>query len=431
LGNSPAFARDPLSYLAAVTRDHGDIVGLRFGIRPAVLVNSPGAVEEVLIRNHRNFIKNKFFWRHVKAIFGQGLLTSNGELWQRQRRLAAPAFTPQRVASYGPDMVRHAARMLDDWTVGAPRDVHEDILALALIIALDTLCRAEVRTDTADLGHAVEMLAIEIAARRNRTFLIPDWVPLPGHIRYRRALAVFDGFVRQVIAERKADGRDRGDLLSALIRARDEAGQPMSDEQLRDEIITLLLAGHETTALTLSWTFYLLGLHPEADAKLADELGRVLGGRAPTVADIPALKFTEHVILESLRLYPPIWIFGRRAVSDCEIGGYSVPGGTIVQISPWLLHRDPRYFDEPAAFRPERWASGLAEKLPRFAYVPFAGGPRVCIGNRFALLEAVLLLATIAQRYRLELRSPAPIAPLASISLRPRGGVWVEPVPRA
>jgi cytochrome P450 len=205
----------------------------------------------------------------------------------------------------------------------------------------------------------------------------------------------------------------------------------MSDRQLRDEVITLLIAGHETTALALSWTWYLLSQNPQADAKLAAELREVLGGRAPTVSDLPRLRYTEQVITESMRLYPPAWGIGREAIADCEIGGYAIPAGTTVIISAWLSHRNPKHFPEPLAFRPERWAGDFAATLPRFAYIPFGGGPRICIGNRFAMMEAVLVLATVAQRFRLEWQPDHPVVPLPSITLRPKGGVWVKPVPRA
>jgi cytochrome P450 len=216
-----------------------------------------------------------------------------------------------------------------------------------------------------------------------------------------------------------------------LIAARDDDGRSMTDRQLRDEVITLLLAGHETTALALSWTWYLLSQHPDVDAKLAAELRDVLGGRAPTVDDLPNLRLTEQVVTEAIRLYPPAWGFGREAIADCEIDGYAVPAGTTIIISPWVLHVDPRHFEHPTEFRPERWSGDLARRLPRFAYIPFGGGPRICIGNRFAMMETELILATTAQRFRLERQSDHPVVPLPSITLRPKGGIRVKPVPRA
>jgi cytochrome P450 len=431
LGNMLEFNRDVLRYYNEWAREYGDIVALQLGAWPVVLLNNSDYAEYVLVRNHRNFIKFPLFFRQVRAIFGQGLLTSEGEFWHRQRRLAAPAFHAQRVASYGDVMVRDTERMLASWQPGELRDAHADMMALTLRIAAKTLFNAEVDEDVADIGRAFNTIAEEIAVRVRRPFLIPDVIPTPSNVRYARGLRRVDRLVTTIIKERQAHGGDRGDLLSMLMLARDDEGRPMTEQQLRDEVITLLLAGHETTALALSWTWYLLSQHPDVDAKLAAELQEVLGGRAPAVSDLPRLRYAEQVVTEAMRLYPPAWGFGREAVADCEIGGYAIRAGTTVIVSPWVSHRDPRYFDEPTRFRPERWADDFAAKLPRFAYIPFGGGPRICIGNRFAMMEAVLVLATVAQRFRLEWQRDRAVVPLPSITLRPKDGVWVKPVPRA
>jgi cytochrome P450 len=430
LGNMLDFSRDVLRYYIEWARDYGDIVSLRLAGWPVVLLNNPDYAEYVLVRNPRNFIKFPLFFRHVRAIFGQGLLTSEGEFWHRQRRLAAPAFHPQRVASYGDVMVQDTERMLATWQPGELRDVHADMMALTLRIAAKTLFNAEVDKDVAEIGQAFNTIVEEIARRVRRPLRIPDAIPTPGNIRYLRGVRRIDRLVNAIIKERQAHGGDRGDLLSMLMMARDDDGKPMTDQQLRDEVITLLLAGHETTALALSWTWYLISQHPKVDATLAAELRKVLGGRLPTVGDLPHLRYTEHVVTEAMRLYPPAWGFGREARAACEIGGYAIPAGTTVIISPWVSHRDPRYFDKPTAFRPERWSGDFAATLPRFAYIPFGGGPRICIGNRFAMMEAVLVLATVAQRFRLEWQYDRPVVPLPSITLRPKDGVWVKPVPR-
>jgi cytochrome P450 len=430
LGNLLDFSRDVLRYYQEWTRDYGDIVSLRFGAWPAVLISNSDYAEYVLVKNHRNFIKFPLFFRHVRAIFGQGLVTSEGEFWHRQRRLAAPAFHAQRVATYGEVMVHDTERMLTGWRAGEVRDVHTDMMALTLRLAAKTLFNAEVEEDVSDIGKAFNAITEEIVLRGRRPFRIPDMIPTPGNIRYMRGVRRIDQLVNTIIHERKRQGGDHGDLLSMLMLARDDDGRPMSDRQLRDEVITLLIAGHETTALALSWTFYLLSLNPEADAKLAAELREVLGGRAPTVADLPRLKYTEQVITESMRIYPPAWGIGREALADCEIGGYAIPAGTTVIISAWVSHRNPRYFPDPLAFRPERWEGDFAASLPRFAYIPFGGGPRICIGNRFAMMEAVLILATVAQRFRLQWQADHPVVPLPSITLRPQGGVWVKVEPR-
>jgi cytochrome P450 len=430
LGNLLEFSRDVLRYYTEWTREYGDIVALRLGGWPAVLINRPDYAEYVLVKNPQNFIKFPFFFRHVRAIFGQGLLTSEGELWHRQRRLAAPAFHSQRLAGYGDATVRYTERMLDNWQPDDLRDVHADIMALTLRIAAKALFDAEVERDVAQIGRAFSAVVEEIAFRLRRAYAIPDAIPLPGNIRYVRGVRRIDRLVTKIIRERRERGEDRGDLLSMLMLARDDEGQPMSEKQLRDEVITLLLAGHETTAVALSWTWYLLAQHPDADASLAAELQDVLGGRAPTVGDLPQLRFTEQVVTEAMRLYPPAWGFGREALADCEIDGYAIPAGTTIIISPWVTHRDPRYFEQPTAFRPERWSGDFARQLPRFAYMPFGGGPRICIGNRFAMMEAVLILATMAQRFRLQWDRTHPVVPLPSITLRPKGGVWVKPAAR-
>ena len=431
LGNMLEFRRDLLRYYLEWSRDYGDIVSLNLAGWPVVLLNNPDYAEYVLVRNHRNFIKFPLFFRKVRAIFGQGLLTSEGEFWHRQRRLAAPAFHAQRVAGYGDAMVRDTERMLATWRAAEQRDVHADMMALTLRIAAKALFNAEVEKGIADIGQAFNAVADEIAVRIRRPILIPDAIPLPGNIRYLRGVRRIDRLVDAIIKERQADGGDRGDLLSMLMLARDDEGQPMTTQQLRDEVITLLLAGHETTALALSWTWYLLSQHPEVDAKLAAELNDVLGGRAPTVNDLPRLRYAEHVVNEAMRIYPPAWGFGREALAECEIAGYAIPAGTTVIISPWVSHRNPRYFEDPAAFRPERWDNDFAATLPRFAYIPFGGGPRICIGNRFAMMEAVLVLATVAQRFRMELQNDRPVVPLPSVTLRPKDGVWIKPSPRS
>jgi cytochrome P450 len=429
-GNLLDLSRDILRYYDEWSRQYGDVVALRLAAWPAILLNRPEYIEYVLVKNHRNFIKFPFFFRHVRAIFGQGLLTSEGEVWHRQRRLMAPAFHDQRLAGYGEATVRFSERMLENWQPGAPRDLHVDMMALTLSIAAKTLFDAEVEDEVAEISQAFTTIADEIAVRFRLPLRIPDAIPTPGNIRYARGVRRIDRLVNRIIRERRQQGGDRGDLLSMLMMAKDDHGRPMSERQLRDEVITLLLAGHETTALALSWTWYLLSRHPDTDAKLASELRHVLDGRAPTVSDLPRLSFTGRVVTEAIRLYPPVWGFGREAVADFELGGYAISKGTTIIISPWVLHRSPCYFERPMEFRPERWSNDFASHLPRFAYIPFGGGPRICIGNRFAMMEAVLILATVAQRFRLELQTNRPAVPFPSITLRPKDGVWVKPMRR-
>ena len=427
LGHAVQLARDPLGFFTECHREYGDIVALRLGAWPILLISDPDLIEPILVKNHRDFVKNSVFWRQVTAVFGKGLLTSEGDFWHRQRRLAAPAFAGQRLARYGEVMVRHTQQLLSGWEAGQERDLHTDMMSLTLRIAAETLFGSEVKEDIEEIDHALNALTDEIATRLARPIVIPDAVPLPGHIRYRRGLRKIEHVIARITGERRSRNQDTGDLLSMLMLARDEHGQPMSDQQLRDEAVTILLAGHETTALALSWTWHLLIGHPDLEERLAAEVRDVLSERPATVEDLPKLRFTEQVVLESMRLYPPAWAVGREALHDCQIGGYAVPAGTTVYMSPWVVHRSPRFFDMPEEFRPERWQGDFAKQLPRFAYFPFGGGPRVCIGNRFAMMEAVLILATMVQHFRIERAKGCPVKPLPSITLRPKGGVWVIP----
>lgn len=428
LGSIVAFGRDPLGFLMDNARAHGDLVKMDLAGWPTLLVSDMQAIETILVKEHRNFVKNENVWRHVRAVFGQGLLTSEGELWQRQRRLAAPPFAGRQLLGYGPDMVAITRDLIGRWRDGAIIDIHPEMMDLTLRVAAKAFFDSEVEEDIKDIDHAVNDLIGEMKARFRRPFLIPDWVPLAGHLRYRRAIATVERVVSRMIAERRESGLDgRADFLSRLMAARDEAGNPMSDTLLGDEARTLLLAGHETTALALSWSMHLLGANPTAQARMHEELDAVLGGREVTVDDLPALKYTESVVTEAMRVYPPAWVIGRESVGPFEAGGRSFGPGTTVFISQWVLHRDPRYYDDPEAFRPERWLDGeLARRLPRFAYMPFGGGPRICIGQRFAMIEAVMLLATIAQGFAVEWQAERKITPYPSITLRPEGGVWVR-----
>ena len=425
LGNLPEFGTDVLGFFTSAARTHGDIAYMRLAGRPAYLLTNPAHIEQVLVTQHQNFIKHSFFWRHVGAVFGNGLLTSEGSFWLRQRRLAQPAFHRDRIAAYGEVMIAYTERMLDEWTAGETREVHDDLMHLTLLIVCKVLFDADVAGDVRAVGEALDLALKEVAARFRRPFRIPDALPIPGNIRYRRAVRALDDVVYRIIADHQTHG-SRGDLLDMLMQARDEEGAPMSDRQLRDEAITIMLAGHETTALALSWTLALLSANPAADAELRRELEEIVGDRPPTVADVPRLRYTEMVVMEGMRLYPPAYALGREAIAECEIGGYRIPAGGTLFMSPWVMHRDPRFFEDPLEFRPARWADGLAARLPRFAYFPFGGGPRICIGNRFAMMEAVLLLACIARRFRLVMDPACRLVPFPSITLRAAHGVRMQ-----
>ena len=320
-------------------------------------------------------------------------------------------------------MVQATERMLDGWRIGEVRDLHADMMALTLRIVAETLFGVGIEADIPRIEAAVADLSREMAARMVRPILIPDAVPLPGHLRYRHGLACIEDVATRIIRERRTAPTTGNNLLDALMEARDETGASMSDRQIRDEAVTFLLAGHETTALALTWALHLLGQHPEDSAALAAEARAVLGERPATFEDLKRLTFAEQVVNESLRLYPPAWLIGREAGRDCEISGHAVPKGTPLYTCPWVLHRDPRFWTKPLAFRPERWAMNTDAPVPRFAYMPFGGGPRICIAQRFAVMEAVLILASIARRFRLVPTQEGPVVPFPSITLRPAAAV--------
>jgi len=428
LGNLPEFKRDRLGFFDDLHRRFGDAVSVRLGpLRRAIIFYHPDLVEEVLVAKNRHFRKH-FALRATRRTLGLGLLTSQGDFWRRQRRLAQPAFARDRVAAHAPVMVELAERMLATWRDGEARDAQEDMMRLTLEIVARTLFGADISGDTAEISGAMETCMRCFTRRVNAMVRLPEYVPTPNHIRLNRAARHLDRIIFGFIARGRASGEDRQDLLSLLLHARDVegGGGRMTDGQLRDEAMTLFMAGHETTANTLAWAWYLLANHPEVEAKLHAELDAVLGDRSPTFADLPRLTYTEQVITEALRVYPTVWIVGREALEPCTIGGYRVPAGTTLFMPQWVVHRDPRWYDDPTAFRPERWADGLAKRIPRYVYFPFGGGPRICIGNGFAMMEAVLLLATIARRYRLALAPGAPpVKPWPTMTLRPEAGVHV------
>jgi cytochrome P450 len=419
----PLHSGDPLRYFTGIIREYGDVVGLQVLNFRILLINHPDHIEDVLVNHPRKFIKGRVLQAN-KRVFGRGLLTSEGEFWLRQRRLAQPAFHRARIAGYASTMVEYTEQLLDGWQDGEERDIHKEMMRLTLQIVGKTLFDADVERDAKDIGKSMELL-LELGADFRRTLFIPQWLPTPTNLRLERAVRQIEKVLYRIIAEKRASGRDAGDLLSMLLAAQDEDGSRMTDKQLRDEAITLFLAGHETTANTLSWTWWLVAQNPAVEAKLHAELGTVLAGRAPSLDDLPKLVYTNHIITESLRLYPPAWGTARTAIEDHEIAGYSVPTGSGVSFAQWTVHRDRRWYDAPDEFRPERWEGDLLKRLPRFAYFPFGGGPRQCIGNTFALMETALILATIAQQFRFRLVEGHPVVPLASITLRPRHGIRV------
>ncbi|HVS74368.1 MAG TPA: cytochrome P450 [Candidatus Acidoferrales bacterium] len=428
-GHFQELRRDALAYLTQLFRTYGDVVGLRSYGYHVFFISHPDLIEEVLVTQANKFEKGRIL-KANKRLFGNGLLTSEGDFWLRQRRLAQPAFHRARVASYAETMVRYTEHHLEGWRNGEERDVHKEMMRLTLQIVAKTLFDADAEKDAPEVGRALEVL-MELNSDFRRVIMIPAWLPTPLNLRTRFAVRRLDRIIYRIIEERRASGRDAGDLLSMLLEAQDEDGSRMTDRQLRDEAITLFLAGHETTALVLTWTWWLLAQHPRVEAKLHAELDAQLAGRTPTMEDLPRLPYLDRVLTESMRLYPPAWGMARVAMEDLEIGGYRVPKGAGVSLAQWVVHRDPRWYEAPEEFRPERWENDFIKKIPRFAYFPFGGGPRQCIGNSFALMEAGLILGTIAQAFRLRLVPGHPVVPLPTITLRPKHGVRVTLESRA
>jgi len=419
-----AMQQNPLDYFSAMAQKYGDVSGMRIGNFRSLFVNHPDLIDDVLVNNARKFHKGRILQAN-KYLFGEGLLTSEGDFWLRQRRLAQPAFHRARINAYAATMAEYTAQLFSTWQDGEERDIHEEMMQLALRIVGKTLFDADVTQDAKEVGETLDLL-LRMAANFGRTVLVPLWVPTPRNLRAKLGVHRLEKVIYRIISARRASGRDTGDLLSILLQVQDEDGTRMSDRQLRDETITLFLAGHETTANTLSWSWWLLAQNPAVEKKFHEELDGVLGGRIPTVEDLPKLNYLNHVLTESLRLYPTAWGMARLANEEHEIAGYPVHPGYGVAFAQWVVHRDPRWYDAPLEFRPERWENGLAKRLPRFAYFPFGGGPRQCIGNTFALMEASVVLATIGQKFRFRLVPGHKVTPLASITLRPKDGIQVK-----
>jgi cytochrome P450 len=426
LGVLPEYSRDPLGFINNCAKEYGDIVYWKGSLFCAYQLNHPDYIEEVLVKKSNLFCKQES-WKILQRIFGNGLLSSEGNFWQRQRRLMQPAFHRDRIFSYGEVMVDYTQRLLTNWSDGETRNIHEDMMSLTLEIVAKTLFGTEIATEV-EIIEASMQVSLEYFESRNGDlllYLIPDWVPLPHNLRFQKAAKQFEDIIYRLIQQRRESGEDGGDLLSMLLQIRHEDGNGMSDKQLRDEAMTLFVAGHETTALVMSWTWYLLSQHPEVEQKLLAELQVVLQGRTPTFRDLPQLQYTERVIMEVMRLYPPVWVMARQALQDCEIAGYPVRAGDSILMSQWVMHHDSRYFDEPEVFNPDRWEGDLAKRLPTFAYFPFGGGSRICIGQSFAKMEAVLLLATIAQKFHVTLVPNQEIVPWSAFTLRPKYGLKV------
>ncbi|MBC7544564.1 MAG: cytochrome P450 [Candidatus Sericytochromatia bacterium] len=428
LGNLPDVRQDAIGMFLNGANTYGDVVRFRFANRVGHLLRHPDHVKHVLVDNFRNYGKQTRGFAALRELLGQGLLTSEGDFWLRQRRIAQPAFHHQQIARFAETMTRTTTDLLDAWDaetdLTAPIDIADSMMALTLRIVGLTLLSRDVAGSAKDVGQALNTILHLAMGRITRMFDLPQWLPTKGNRDFDAAKGVLDRLIYEIIAERRAGGDGPQDLLSMLIAARDpDTGEGMSDEQLRDEVMTIFLAGHETTANALTWTWYLLSKNPAVNSQLEAELDRELGGRAPTLADLPRLTYSRQVLEESMRLYPPAWMIARSVKEADEIGGYSIPAGSIVFTSPLVSHRHPAFWPNPEGFDPDRFAPTQVAERPKFAYFPFGGGPRLCIGREFALMEAHLIIVTMAQRYQLHLKAGHPVIMEPVITLRPKHGM--------
>jgi cytochrome P450 len=434
LGMLPELRGDRLAFLVRTARQYGGVARFELRRRSVFLVTDPVGAKRVLQDNADNYGRETRSVEVLRETLGNGLLTTTGPSWWRNRRLAQPSFHKQRLAGFAGVMTDASAELVDRLARagagGAAFDLVPELSRLTLRILGRCLFERDL-TDEADaVGGALQVVLHHTIGKLAALVPLPGIVPTPKNLRFRAALRALDKVVQSLIDDRRRDGGDRADLLSMLLAARDEeTGEGLGDRQLRDEVMTLLLAGHETTAMALSWTFYLLSLHPGARRRLEEELAALSGG-APGLDDLPRLRYTRMVLDESLRLYPPAWVVTRSADRDDELSGFAIPAGSRVLLSPYVTHHDPALWDDPEGFDPERFAPEQADTRPRYAYFPFGGGPHLCIGAGFAIMEATIVLGTVARRLRLDLEPGRPVAIDPLVTLRPKPGIWVTARPR-
>jgi len=422
VGNLLEFRRDPLGMMLKTARDFGDIATLKLGPNLIFLISNPEWIKDLLVTNHQSVKKSRGLER-AKIFLGEGLATSEGELHRRQRRMAQPAFNHQRVAGYAETMANRASETSDHWSEGETRDIAEEMMRLTMVISGKTFFGSEVDSVSEEVGKQMAVIEESYFRRLMPYSELLDGLPLPSNRRLNRAIKRLDEIMHTIIEEHRKNGEDQGDLLSTLLMAHDEEGSGMSDKQLRDETVSLFFGGHETTSAALSWTWYLLSQNPEAESKFHKEVDSVLEGRLPQFEDFPKLTYTSMVFAESMRLYPPAWVLGRKLLVDYEVGSYTLPKGCGTFVSPWVMHHDSRYFPEPFEFDPMRWTPEAKASRPKFSYFPFGGGPRGCMGEEFAWMEGVILLATIGQRWRFKLSPGHQVEPAPMLTLRMKHGL--------
>jgi cytochrome P450 len=435
LGSIGDIYRDRLRFVLDVASTYGEVARYRVAHMRIYQVSSPAGVGRLLHDNHRNYSKDVATFGTLRLFLGNGLFTSDGDFWRRQRRLAQPAFHRRRVANFGALMTDATLAKLERWRTRVsqdrPLDVADEFMRLTMEVATLALFSTSVRGDIDKIGSAITTLLDDVTFRFTFPFYPPLKVPTPRNRRFLAARATLDAIVYRIIAERRQRPDEHDDLLAMLMQARDEeTGEGMSDRQLRDEVVTLFLAGHETTANALTWASFLLSTHVAVERRLRAEVDEALQGRVPTASDLPRLPYTRMVIDETLRLYPPAWITNRRAIEADAVCGYRIPADATVSISPYVTHRDPTLWENPEGFDPERFTPERSARRPHYAYFPFGGGPRQCIGKGFALMEATLVLALLTQRYELHLVPGRRVETEALATLRPRYGMWMAAHPR-
>lgn len=430
IGHRLHWANKPLEFPTKCAREYGDVVKIRLGRMPTVLLSHPDHIKYVLAENNQNYYKGAYFHEQLDSVLGQGLFTAEGETWRRHRHLIDPLFRTDRIKQYGDRMTAFVRELADSWATGGTRDVNAEMSQLTLRIAADAFFNVDVTDDEAsEIAHAITTVMEHFQQSRSQIITRPDWLPSPRKTEYRRAIESFNQIVYDIIEDRKGTGVQPPDLVSRLLNARDTEGS-LTETEIRDQLVTLMLAGHETSSLVLTYTLYLLATHPGVERTLLDELETVLGGDLPTISDLPDLPFTEKVVKESMRVYPPVYFITREPYEDDVIGGYAVPGGTFILINQWVVHRDPRFYSAPAKFRPDRWTETFERDLHPFAYIPFSGGPRRCLGDRFAMMEARLVIATLLQRYRVESVTEEPLEFAPRMTLRPKTPIELVPTER-
>lgn len=428
LGSTYQMFRDPLSFGERCVDEYGDLVSLRLAGTDAIQLGHPDHARHVLADHSDNYRKGEFY-RQELELLGEGLLTSEGELWQRQRGIIGPMFHPNRIRRYAETITRYAEREIDTWTPNRPRDVTDSMQQLTLEVLAKALFDIDIRNRTEAISDAVTEVMHQAIRARRIPFSLPDWLPTPRKNKYDRAVATFDEAVADIVEEHRRCSEPPDDVVTALLRAQ-EATDAIDDRQIRDEVLTLLLAGHDTTALGLSYLWYLLGTHQDVQSAVVEEIDRTIGDDSPTGLEITDLELTNRVIKETLRLYPPAYFLTREPRSADAIDGYRIPEGSLILINQWLFHRDERFFEKPDEFVPGRWAGDFEDDLHPFAYFPFGGGPRQCLGRRFALLEMLIVVVTVLRRYRIDLATESPIELDPLVSLRPKSPIRIVPRPR-